>query len=213
MFHNTQPVSLVYYAYHLNANYELVGYLRPPDSWSWVDVEARAGADATDDEVRLMMQSLLEDRFKLKVHREMRNVPAYELSLTGARAKLTPFQEGAMKPVVIEGRTMNPPPQGVCGTSLWNDGAHLVCHAVGMDKIIASVSGELQGPVADRTGLTGTYDLHLIYLPERTRLNPDQQPGPSLEESLQHDLGLTLKKGTAPIEVLVIDHMEKPSEN
>src|SRR4051812_40738836 len=111
---------------------------------------------------------------------------------------MTPFQKGAMKPIVIEGRTMNPPPQGVCGTTLWTDGAHLVCHAVGMDKIIANVSNELKGRVADRTGLTGTYDLHLIYVQEQMRLKPDQQPGPSLERALQDDLGLTLKKGTAP---------------
>ena len=82
-----------------------------------------------------------------------------------------------------------------------------------MEKIIANFSNELKGPVADRTGFSGTYELHLVYVPEYLRLNPNQQPGPSLEKALQDDLGLALKKGNAPVEVLVIDHIEKPSEN
>jgi uncharacterized protein (TIGR03435 family) len=214
MFHNTQLYTLIFYAYHLTGNYQLVGFVGfGNDPGSWFDVEARTGVPATDDQVRLMMQSLLEDRFKLKIHRETRQLPGYELAVGSGKAKLTPFQEGAMKAIVIEGRTMNPPPPGVCGTSVWSDGAHLACHAVGVDKIIGNVSNELKGPVADRTGLMGTYDLHLVYVPESLRLNPNTEPGPSLAQALQEQLGLTLQKGTGPVEVIVIDHIEKPSEN
>jgi uncharacterized protein (TIGR03435 family) len=210
MFHNTQPFSLIYYAYHLKGNYELVGYTPPPDTWSWVDVDARAGADATDDQVRLMVQSLLEDRFKLKIHRETKDFPGYQLSIATGKAKLTPSSEVPMK-VTIDGRTFTPGPG--CGTAGMRDGSHTICRAATMETIAAQLSNSLKAPVVDRTGLTGTYDLHLRYIPDERALDPNMEPGPSLTRALQEDFGLTLKKGTAPVEVLVIDHMEKPSEN
>lgn len=213
MFHNTQPYSLIFYAYHLTANYQVAGYQPLPEPWSWVDIDARTGVNATDDQVRLMLQSLLEDRFKLKVHRETRNVTGYELAIANGKATLTPFRAGAMKAIVIEGRTLAPPREGSCGTSLWNDGAHLVCHAAGMDAITDQVRNALRSPVVDKTGLAGTYDVHIHYAREDRGPEPTMEAGPLLARVLQEELGLALKKGTAPVEVTVIDHMEKPSAN
>jgi len=157
-----------------------------------------------------MFQSLLEDRFKLKVHRETREVPLYELTIN-KKAKLTPAQEGEMI-VKIENRSV-PARAGTCGTSLWAEGAHVICHAVGMEKITAQFSNTLSAPVADRTGLAGKYDLNLLYLPESRRLDPNAPPGPTLQDAVLQDLGLKLEKTKGPVEVLVIDHIEKPSEN
>jgi uncharacterized protein (TIGR03435 family) len=210
MFHNTQPYSLIFYAYHLTASYQIAGYTPLPEPWNWFDVDARTGRAATDDEVRLMVQSLLEDRFKLRIHRETRDVPAYELTIVKGKASLTPFREGAVKAITIEGKSYPPPPVGTCLAGSWNDGTHVICHGAGMDKITAQVSHLLKAPAVDRTALTGAYDVHFHFDP---RVNPDIEPGPSLAQALQEELGLTLQKGTAPVEVIVIDHMEKPSEN
>ena len=164
MMHNTQVYSMIFYAYHLTANFQIVNYRDLPEGWRWYDVDARAGRDANEDEVRLMFQSLLEDRFKLKVHRETRDIPEYELAIAKGKPKLTPATDEPMK-VTIEGKSWNQA-SGRCGTSGWSDGLRIVCHAVRIKQIVAEVSGALRAPVADRTGLTGTYDLNIRYVPD-----------------------------------------------
>lgn len=211
MMHNTQPYSMIFYAYHLRAKYQLAGYVRPPDSAAWFDVDARAGQGATDDQVREMFQSLLEDRFKLKVHREKREIPVYELTLNKGKSKLTPAREGPLTLTIDEKSYTQPP--GTCGTSVSRQGSDLVCHAATMETIVAEVGNILKAPVVDRTGLTGTFDLHLRFIEEGRRLEADLEPGPSLTQAIQEELGLKLEKTIGPVEVLVIDHMEKPAQN
>jgi len=125
VMHNTQIYSVIFYAYHLTGNYQIAGYKDPSDESGWVDIEARAPANATEGQIRLMFQSLLEDRFKLKVHHETRDIPEYELTIAKGKAKLTPAREGDMT-VTIEGRTF-PARAGACSTTLWNEGGHIVC--------------------------------------------------------------------------------------
>jgi len=209
--HNAQLYSVVFYAYHLSGNYQMVGFTPLPDGWNWYDIEARAAASATDDQLRLMFQSLLEDRFKLKAHRETRDIPGYQLTVAKWNPKLAPSKGGPMT-LTIEGRSLTQP-AGTCGTSLWNDGAHMVCHVAGIEKIASQFSALLAAPVANQTGLTGTYDVNLLYVPDDRALRPDAPPGPSLLDAIQGDLGLKLEKRKATVEVLVIEHMEKPSEN
>jgi len=97
---------------------------------------------------------------------------------------------------------------------MWNDGTHLICHAATIGQIVVEASGFLQAPVADRTGLTGTYDVHIHFVKDNQRMkNPDLADGPSLAQAFQEELGLKLEKGKGPVEVLVIDHMEKASPN
>jgi uncharacterized protein (TIGR03435 family) len=208
---NTQVFTVLFYAYNLNGTYQVVGFNRLPDGWNWYDIQARAKAGATDEQIRLMFQSLLEDRFKLKIHRETRDIPEYELTIAKAKAKLTPARDVAMT-LTIEGKTLKPRPD-TCMTSLWHEGNHFVCRAAGMDKIVTNLSGLLRAPVVDRTGLTGTYDFDLLYIPDERRLKDDAPPGPTLEQAVQEDLGLKLEKGKGPVEVIVVDHLEKPSEN
>jgi uncharacterized protein (TIGR03435 family) len=210
--HNTQPYSMIFYAYGLKARYELSGYVRfTPDEWNWFDVDARIGRDATDDEVRRMFQSLLEDRFKLKVHREKREMPVYELTIAKGKPRLTPSSDAPMK-LSVEGKKWEQT-AGQCGTSMWLEGAHLVCHAVTMEQIAAEVSGALQAPAVDRSGLTGTYDLNVLYMPENQKLRDDTVPAPTFLQAFPDATGLKLEKGKGPVEVLAIDHMEKPAEN
>jgi uncharacterized protein (TIGR03435 family) len=189
----------------------LVNFLDLPEGYRWWDIEANVGRDATDEEVRLMMQSLLEDRFKLKAHRETRELPAYELALDKDKPKLTPSKDGPMV-VMIEERRV-PVAEGRCGTSLWRSGSHMDCHKVIIDQIVAELHNLLGAPLIDKTGLTGTYDVDLRYMPENRKLDADAELGPTLEEAVKETLGLRLVKGKGPVEVLVIDHLEKASEN
>jgi uncharacterized protein (TIGR03435 family) len=82
-----------------------------------------------------------------------------------------------------------------------------------MEQMVAAISGRLSAPIADQTGLTGTYDVNLIFKHENRKNPDDDVPGPTLEEALQAKLNLKLQKGKGSIEVLVIDHIEKPSAN
>ena len=210
IMHNTQIYSVIYYAYNLSGNYQIAGYKDPSDDSRWVDIEARAGANATDDQIRLMFQSLLEDRFKLKVHHETREIPEYQLTIA-KKAKLTSAREGEMT-LTIEGRTF-PARAGACSTTSWREGNHIACHAAGMETITSQLSGLLQSPVTDHTGLTGKYDLDVLYLPDNRKLEADAPPAPSLVDAVQESLGLKLEKVKGAVDVLVIDHLEKPSEN
>jgi uncharacterized protein (TIGR03435 family) len=211
VMHNTQIFSVIYYAYGLKGNYEMVGYPEPPEGWRWVDIDAKASASATDDEIRLMFRALLEDRFQLKAHREERDLERYEVMVAGRNPGLAAAREGLMT-VTIEGKTITARP-GTCGTSYWQEGSHIICHAVGMNKVVAELSNLLQAPAVDRTGLTGSYDVNVLYLPEGRLLRDDTPPGALLPDALQEQLGLKLVKGSGPVEVLVIDRLEKPTEN
>ena len=215
MMHNSQPYSMIYYAYHLHGAYQMVDYKRLPDGWNWYDLDARAGKDATDDQVRLMMQSLLEDRFKLKVHRETREIPEFELTVFKGKSKMTPAKDAPMTVKIQELDRVIPltTPPGQCGTTMWHEGGHMICHAATMDRILIEIRSLMRAPVVDRTGLTGTYDLNVRFMPEDRKTDPDYTTVPALPEALQETLGLKLEKGKGPVEVLVIDHIEKPSEN
>ncbi len=209
VMHNVQPYSVLYYAFNLHGNYQMAGYVPFPDESNWYDIEALAASSTTDAQIRLMFLSLLEDRFKLKFHREIKELPVFELTVRN-RPRLTPAREGPMT-VTIEDRSVSQR-EGACGTSLWKGGNHLLCHAVGIDKFVAELSRLLQSPVVDRTGVTGSYDVNLLYLPESRQFETNAPAIPSLQDAVQ-DLGLKLEKGRAPIEVIVIDHLEKPSDN
>jgi uncharacterized protein (TIGR03435 family) len=211
LMHNTRIFSMIFYAYNLAGNYQIEGYERFPEGVKWYDLEALAPKGATEDHVRQMLQALLAERFKLKIRRESKEIQEFELVIDKGKPKLQPSHDGAMQ-LTIEGKTFSPRP-GTCGISLWNDGSHLVCHAAAMDKIVAAVGSQLRAPVVDRTGLTGTYDLHIRYIPDERRLDPKVPPGPTFAQALPEELGLRLEKGKGRVEVLVIDHMEKPSEN
>jgi len=82
-----------------------------------------------------------------------------------------------------------------------------------MEAITSQLSALLQSPVTDRTGITGNYDLNLLYLPDNRKLEADAPPAPLLLDAVQEGLGLKLDKVKGSVDVLVIDHLEKPSEN
>jgi uncharacterized protein (TIGR03435 family) len=127
------------------------------------------------------------------------------------KAKLSPATEHPMD-LKIEGRILSQT-EGTCGVSLWVEGARWTCHGVSIDKIAATASSMMKAPVVDRTGLSGSYDVDVRFITDDRRLDPNAPSGPSFEQALREALGLRLEKGKGEIEVLVIDHIEKPSEN
>ena len=158
-----------------------------------------------------MFQSLLEHRFKLEIHRETRDLPLYELTIAKGKSRLTPSSDAQMS-LTVEGKHWNQQ-QGTCGVSMWLEGAHLVCHAASMDKILPYIIAELHAPLVDRTGLTGTYDLNVRYVPDGATMRVDTEAGPSFLQAFPDDTGIKLEKGKGPVEVMTIDRMGRPSEN
>lgn len=187
-----------------------------------------------------MLQSLLEERLKLKVHRESKEAPVYVLTVgkNGPRysaAKFSQAKEGSCTPIDLNNMPQRPEPgqpaPRYCGGGGMRSRAGNIItegYAVTMAEFAGRMlAGNVDRPVIDRTGLTGRYDISLEfvrdYLPAGpARLNgadvpvlpePPPDAGPSIFTALQEQLGLKLTPDKGSIEILVVDHAEKPSEN
>jgi uncharacterized protein (TIGR03435 family) len=183
------------------------------------DVEAKAAdRKAGPDKVRLMLQSLLEDRFKLKLHREIKEASIYALVVgkDGPKMKLSGDQESP---------TVNgPSPQGALNRGNIRYGAgSLTGNAVAMALFTKMLSGSLDRTIVDKTDLTGRFDLRLQWTPDvgETPFSPGGDLLPPAADSssisifaaIQEQLGLKLEPQKGPVEMLVIDSVEKPSAN
>jgi uncharacterized protein (TIGR03435 family) len=199
---------MVAYAYHVEPGYPLEGDLSLPDGWNWYDIDAKVAGSPSDDEIRLMFQTLLEERFKLKGHRETKEVPVYTLTQTRKGPKLKQRTEGA-PPQRIIGRVL---PDGIVGNfSRREDPHHIVGRKAPMARLASYLTRMLQVPVMDQTGLAGDFDFELTWESDDPPLAP---PDPALVAAvLQEQLGLKLEKRKRSVEILVVDHVEKPSEN
>ena len=165
------------------------------------DISARFPASTAEPDVRLMLQRLLDERFKLRLHRETREFSVYALTAGKGGAKLHP----AAQPDAPYAFSANPG------------------HASGASLTMAAFADRLARPVfqldrqvVDFTGLKGTFDLTLDWGPETTQVESqtDRVPGASIFTALQEQLGLKLEPRQVPLEVLVADYADKvPSEN
>jgi uncharacterized protein (TIGR03435 family) len=178
-------------------------------------VEGKAATNHNPQEVRSMVQALLEDRFALKIHRETKNGPIYSLVMARKGSKMKPSVEGSC----VSPAPGKPPEPGTtaCGyrPGLGTLDAKGVTVAVLAD-FLSSIVGR---PVVDQTGLTGRFDFRLEYKIDQAtaglQANPDADNDnrATIFTALQDQLGLQLKSDTGPREYLVIDRAEKPSEN
>jgi uncharacterized protein (TIGR03435 family) len=178
------------------------------------DIEAKAQGNASLDQTRLMMQSLLADRFKLAVHREIKELPIFELTLAKGGFKVQPMKDGSCIP-----RDPKNPTRGVapgktrmdyCGYGGLGQGTLELASAT-MSELATFLSAATRRTVVDKTGIAGQYRLRLTFVPDETA--PAATDGPSIFTALPEQLGLKLDSAKGPVEVLVIDHAEKPSEN
>jgi uncharacterized protein (TIGR03435 family) len=169
------------------------------------DIEGKADGTATRGEMNgPMLQALIEDRFKAVVHGETRELPVYFLTLSrnGSKVKTGPC-------IKRESNTPVPPDQreSVCGYMRIGHGS-LRSAGTELQHLTDALSGILKRKVLDRTGLTGEFDFNLKWAPDQAI-----DPGPSIFTAIEEQLGLKLESGRAPIDVLVVDRIERPTEN
>ena len=176
----------------------------------------------------LALRSLLADRFTLRVHWEMQELPIYALVLARSDGKLGPNIRPAVVDCVAmsaasaaaakEGRTLtlNTPDRVACG--MRNSAGRFQFGGNPMSTFALGLSNQVARVVVDRTGLTGNWDFEFTFTPERIRQAPPGAPppdidpnGPSLFTAIQEQLGLKLESTKGPVNVLVIDHIEQPS--
>jgi len=201
---------------------------------SWIDserfdIDAKAATEfqptpgGPSREMILMLRSLLEERFKLKTHRETRDLPVYELVLARADGSLGPglhksdfdceayiaARRGGAPPPPQRG-PMDPPP-----CALMAGPARTIAGAASMPQITAHLTVRMERPVIDKTGLKDRFDFNLTFTPEQmpTAAPPPGVPpidpnGPSIFIALQEQLGLKLEPAKAPMDVVVIDSIE-----
>jgi uncharacterized protein (TIGR03435 family) len=165
------------------------------------DIVAKAERGALEDRLRQMLQALLADRFKLSLHRETKEMPVYALTVGKEGAKI--------HPVKADGKSRTGGGRG-----------HLTGQKISMpqlaDLLTVGAQRELGRPVIDKTGLKGAFDIALNWTPEDPRPAGETEaaPGPDLFRALQQQLGLRLDSQKGPVEILVIDHVERvPTEN
>ena len=192
------------------------------------NIEAKVEGDANPDEMRAMLQALFKDRLKLRSHREMKDMPILALvvekpgKLKGSEGECAPGTTSQMAP-----RKRGDPLTVPCGRFTMFDG-HLLGAKIGIGQLIDPLSQLTGRIVRDETNLTGKYDINVEYTPERRQLpaplagsTTDLPPvpqaadpgGPPLFTAIQDQLGLKLESKTEPVEIMVIDHIERPSDN
>jgi uncharacterized protein (TIGR03435 family) len=196
------------------------------------DIEAKVSSSDTDalhnlssDQRRLMLQPLLADRFQLKVHTEVRDLPVLTLVIAKGGPKLHEAKPGDTYPNGLKdfnGQGGGP------GMMLMRPG-QLTGQGLPLSSLARVLTQQLGSTVQDKTGLTGKYDLTLQWTPDRNGSAMPGAPepglqgpgsggstdasGPSIFSAIQEQLGLKLESQKGPVEVLVIDHVETPSEN
>jgi uncharacterized protein (TIGR03435 family) len=163
------------------------------------DLDAKAAGEGilTTAQSREMVRTLLADRFQLKVHRETQEVPVYALVAGKSGPKFKASETGAT---------------GGYSVRTTDKGLHMDAPNGTMEQLARQLSGTAGRPVQDRTGLTGHYVFTLDWFPA-DRVPPPDLDAPSMFEALQEQLGLRLESTKGPVEKLVIDHVDRPSEN
>lgn len=223
---------LISFAYDLRSSQERRGAREALPKWAqddWYTIVARAEGNPTRDDVRQMVRSLLEDRFQFAAHFEKREGQVYALVVARLGSGLKPHPEGTpctlsssqidekKYPQVSPSYKAAPAHCGVFNRELGQSGERrLEMLNVTMQHVAESLGLGLPLFVIDRTGLAGRYDAVLDFGPESLPTNADSSEPiglPPLPGALEKQVGLKLVKQNAQVDALVIDHIERPSEN
>jgi len=192
------------------------------------DIEAKPESNTDQQRMWLMLRTLLADRFKLAMHTETRNLPVYDLQAVKNGPKLPP--PGGACSEVLTGlpEPGQQRPARPCGPGLVGAGTGLTMEgiSVSMPAFAKMLSTMIGREVIDKTGFAGRFALHLEFAIDDALVgfaNPvgldasgppaDPAARPSIRTALQEQLGLRLQASTGPVDVLVIDHVERPTEN
>jgi len=196
-------------------------------------VDAKADVPATREQMFLMLQSLLEERFHLKTHRDVKELPVFALVSDKGGFKLPPTKEGtcvnSAADAAVEwagGRMAFPgevqPARSRCGSAvvdLGPRGAHIHGGQIRMLDLVHTLSMVLGRRVLDLTGFTEAFDQQLDFVPDDT--TPAMPPPPpnsgisgaSIAQGLQQQLGLRLESTKGPVQLIAVDYAERPSPN
>ena len=193
------------------------------------DIDAKVGGELSPIPIPLLptgaalLRSLLEDRFKLKAHVESRPLPVYVLLLAHSNGTLGP----KLRPSLVDCQQLleasrgyppvplPPPPAGrpQCGAHV-PGATTMVLGGTTMEKLAAYLVRPVRSTVVDRTGLTGSYDVELAWGRESLTPSSGSTPeGPSIFTAVREQLGLKLELRREPMDVVVIDHVERPTDN
>ena len=163
----------------------------------WLDsdrfeITAKADQPVNEDAVLMaMLQSLLAERFKLAFHRETRAMATFVLEVGKSGPKMEKAEAG----------------ESGTNTSSNNTGITINAHNASMDSFAKILARQMDLPVVNHTGIEGVFNLKLQWARDSAK------EGPSIFTAIQEQLGLRLSSQKAPVEILVIDYAEKPSEN
>jgi uncharacterized protein (TIGR03435 family) len=226
-------------AYGLNQRYLVAAGPEWIDATRF-DIEAKApeGGQVTPAQVRLMLRSLLEDRFKFRAHTETRQLPVYELTVARGGLKLPEPKEGSCvtspaaqpgggapappPPPPGAGQSVPPmvPPCGMAFVGISPAGGRIDGGKLTMEEFLNTLQSALGRPVFDKTQFSGTFDAHLEFTPDEALAGlppggpaPRSDLGVSIFTAIEQQLGLKLQSARGPVEVLVIDSAEKPTPN
>src|SRR5215471_10857165 len=200
------------------------------------DIEAKAPDSAAPNQLASMILSLLEDRFRLKAHKETRELPVYELVVpkNGPKMKLSedqtppapagppPGGRGA-GPLPASPFDGGPLPRGVSGFGIAGGRFTFQGSAIPVATLVNALQQRVDRPVIDKTGLKGLFDIKLEWTPGAEAPpspfgpNPNGPPPPPVDDSaptiftaIQEKLGLRLESSKGPVDVVVIESAEKP---
>ena len=201
----------------------------------WIDadhysIEATAGAGVGADDARAMLRAMLAGRFKLATHTEKRDLQGFALVSLGKKAAdLRPSgpQCAPMRPPAGVGAPPPPPPPppgasiiplsagralSKCGSMI--AGGYLSLRGIALEQLATLLSQLIHQPIVERTKLTGPYDIDLVFMPDVPVPGPPVPADtPSLSTAVHDQLGLKLERQRVPTDVIVIDRVERPTEN
>jgi uncharacterized protein (TIGR03435 family) len=194
---NSQVTFIIQQIYSVK-DYQIADAPKWISDWKYrFDIQAKGDPSASREQLRLMAQALLAERFQLKVHREPREMPVY-------------FLVAAKKGLNLHVAKDDPPRIGAGGIINISPGVKQG-RKVAMNDFIRVLAGEVDRPILDKTNYTEPFDFRLEWAPDS--IQPGDDGRLSLFDSLQQQLGLRLEPQRAAVEVLVIDRVEKPSVN
>jgi uncharacterized protein (TIGR03435 family) len=187
---NSSLDELIRFAYSLK-EYQVSGPIWLNDDSESFDVLAKASPDTPKAEMRMMLQGLLRERFKLAAHRESKVLPIYELVVDKRGPRLKAAD-----------------PAGRHRTS--SGGGNMTATKVTMTDFAYELSRDLKRPVLDKTGITGAFDFELHWVQAEDSVSSTT----AFLTAIRDTIGLKLQSAKGPVEILVIDHIEKiPTEN
>jgi len=167
-------------------------------------------------ELQTIFQGVLADRFKLAIHKTTKELPIYSLVVAKNGPKIYPVDQGACPEA--------PLPDNPCHMIRQDRFAHITAENASMPALAHVLMGPARRTVVDKTGLNGSYSFTLDW---KGYLQAPQRPGvvappnsfdpesvePAIAAALEEQLGIKMEPGKGPVEAIVIDHIERPSEN